>query len=199
MDFTIYHGLNGLAVKSDRLEDVLQFIALYGQYFFVALLAGLFLARGDWASRNARRGVIAAGLSAALALGIAQVLASLWERPRPYVAHPHDSQLFIAPSHDPSFPSDHATAAFAIAMAIWLRNRRAGEIAFVMAGLLAISRVAVGTHYPSDVLAGAVVGVAAALLLWLPAIRQPLHRLADWLGVVYEGLAAVVVSRIRAL
>ena len=199
MDFTIYHALNSLAVKSDRLEDVLQFIALYGQYFFVALLVGLFLARGDWASRRARRGVIAAGLSTALALGIAQVLASLWERPRPYVAHPHDSQLFIAPSHDPSFPSDHATAAFAIAMAIWLRNRRAGEIAFAMAGLLAISRVAVGTHYPSDVLAGAAIGVAAALLLWLPAIRQPLHRLADWLGAVYEGLAAVVVSRVRAL
>ncbi|MDX6580875.1 MAG: undecaprenyl-diphosphatase [Solirubrobacterales bacterium] len=199
MDFTLYHGLNSLAVKSDRIEDVLQFIALYGQYFFVALLAGLFLARGKWASRNARHGVIAAGLSAALALGIAQVLASLWERPRPYVTHPGDAHLFIAPSPDTSFPSDHATAAFAIATAIWLRSRRAGEIAFVMAGLLAVSRVAVGTHYPSDVLAGAVVGVAAALFFWIPAIREPLHRLADWLGSVYEGLVAAVLARVRSV
>jgi undecaprenyl-diphosphatase len=197
VDFGLYQALNGLAVKSDRIEDVLQFIALYGQFFFVALLAGLFLARGKWASRNARHGVVAAGLSAALALGIAQVLASLWERPRPYVAHPDDSTLFIAPSHDPSFPSDHATAAFAIAMAIWLRNRRAGEVAFAMAGVLAISRVAVGTHYPSDVLAGAAIGIAAALVFWLPPIRQPLHRFADWLSAVYERLATAASARIR--
>ena len=37
-----------VAEKSDRFEDVLQFIALYGQYFFLALLAWLFLARGKW-------------------------------------------------------------------------------------------------------------------------------------------------------
>src|SRR3954451_11058366 len=94
VDFWLYQRLNGLAHSSDRLEDVLQFIALYGEYFFMALLAGLFLARGKWASRNARHGVIAAGLSAALALGVAQVIAGIVDRPRPYVAHPGDSFLY---------------------------------------------------------------------------------------------------------
>jgi undecaprenyl-diphosphatase len=199
VDFTLYQGLNGLADKSDRFEDVLQFIALYGQYFFVALLAGLFLARGKWGSQNARHGVVAAGLSAALALLIAQFVANLWDRPRPYLAHPVEAHLFIAPSPDSSFPSDHATAAFAIAMAIWLRNRRAGEVALVMAALLGISRVAVGTHYPSDVLAGAAIGIAAALAFWIPAVREPLHRLADWFSAFYERLAAALVARARAL
>ena len=198
MDFWLYQQLNGLAHSSDRLEDVLQFIALYGQYFFMALLAGLFLARGKWASRNARHGVIAAGLSAALALGIAQVIAGVVDRPRPYVAHPSDSFLYITPSPDPSFPSDHATAAFAIAMAIWLRSRRAGEIAFVMAGLLSVSRVSVGTHYPLDVIAGAAIGILAALFFWIPAIRRPLHRLADRLGELYESIATATVARVRA-
>jgi undecaprenyl-diphosphatase len=198
VDFDLYQALNGLSEKSDRFEDVLQFIALYGQYFFVVLLAGMFLARGRWASRNGRRGVVAAGLSAAMALLVAQVLAGLWERPRPYVTHPNEAHLFIAPSPDPSFPSDHATAAFAIAMAIWLRNRRIGEIAFAMAGLLAVSRVAVGTHYPSDVLAGALLGIAAALVFWLPPIRRPLHRVADWLAGVYERLASAASARVRA-
>jgi undecaprenyl-diphosphatase len=84
-------------------------------------------------------------------------------------------------------------------MAIWLRNRRAGEIALVMAGLLAVSRVAVGTHYPSDVLAGAALGVAAALVFWIPAIRDPLHRFADWLAGIYEAVASAAVARVRAL
>jgi undecaprenyl-diphosphatase len=198
VDFFVYRALNGLAYKSDRFEDVFQFIALDAQYFFIALLAGLFLARGKWESRNARHGVIAAGLSAGLALGINQVISHLWDRPRPYVAHPGHSHLFVPPSPDPSFPSDHAAAAFAIAMAIWLRNRTAGTIAFAMAILVAIARVTVGVHYPSDVLGGAVVGVAAALFFWWPPIREPLHRLADWCSSVYEGLAAGITARLRA-
>jgi undecaprenyl-diphosphatase len=198
VDFELYKALNGLAVKSDRLEDVLQFVALDAQFFFVALLAALFLARGKWASRNARHGVVAAGLSAALALGVAQLLAGLWDRPRPYLAHAGDSHLFIAPSPDPSFPSDHAAAAFAIAMAIWLRSRRAGAVAFAMATLLAVSRVAVGTHYPSDVLGGALLGIAAALFFWLPPVRGPLHRFADRCSSLYEQLASGVAARVRA-
>src|SRR5690349_5434093 len=199
MDFAIYQAINGLSEAFDRFEDVLQFIALDAQFFFVALLAGLFLARGKWASRNARHGVVAAGLSAALALGVAQVIASLWDRPRPYEAHPGDAHLFIAPSPDPSLPSDHATAAFAIAMAIWLRNRRAGLVAFAMAIVVAFSRVAVGTHYPTDVLGGALIGIAAALFFWLPPIRGPLHRFADWCASIYERLADAAVARVRAL
>ena len=152
---------------------------------FVALLAALFVATGKWRSVNGRHGVVAAGLSALVALGIAHLLTELWARPRPYVAHP-DAHLFIAPSHDPSFPSDHATAAFAIAVALLLRHRKAGLIALVLATVLSVARVAVGTHYPGDVAAGAVIGAAAALALWHPSIRTPLHRLAEWAGRVND-------------
>ena len=154
--------------------------------FFVALLAGVFLARGKWRSINGRHGVIAAGFSALLALGAAQIIAHIWERPRPYIAHPGDVHLFIAASPDPSFPSDHATAAFAIAVALLLRHRKAGILALIMAVTLGVARVAVGTHYPGDVLAGALLGTAAALILWHPVVRGPLHALGDWVGRVYE-------------
>jgi undecaprenyl-diphosphatase len=154
---------------------------------FVALLAVLFVTTGRWRSVNGRHAVVAAGFSALLALGIAHLAAELWARPRPYLTHP-DAHLFIPPSPDTSFPSDHATAAFAIAVALLLRHRKAGVIALVLAGLLSIARVAVGTHYPSDVVAGALIGTAAALVVWHPSIREPLHRLAEWAGRVYDGL-----------
>jgi undecaprenyl-diphosphatase len=172
-------------VGHDGFEDPLRFFAINAQYFFVALLGALFLVRGKWRSVSGRHAVVAAGFSALLALGLAHLLADLWARPRPYITHP-DAHLFIPPSHDTSFPSDHATAAFAIAVALLLRHRKAGLLALAMAVLVSLARVVVGTHYPGDVLAGAAVGTLAALVFWHPSVREPLHRLAEWSGRAYE-------------
>jgi undecaprenyl-diphosphatase len=198
MDLDLYRLLNGLAHSSDGFEDPVRFVAVNAQLFFVALLAGLFFARGKWRSRNGRHGVVAAGFSALLALGVAHLIADLWARPRPYVAHPAIAHLFISRSADPSFPSDHATAAFAIAVAILLRHQKAGLVALGMAVPVSLSRVVVGTHYPSDVLGGAALGTLAALMLWHPSVRGPLHRLSDWAAEVYERLASALLSRAPA-
>ena len=61
----------------------------------------------------------------------------------------------------------------------------------VLATLVAGSRVALGTHYPSDVAGGALLGGAVALALWAPPVRRPLHRLADAAGTLYERIARV--------
>jgi len=197
MDTSLYETVNGFAARHDGWEDVLRFFALDAQYFFVGLLAVLFLARGKWESQSARHGVVAAGFSAALALGLAQVISHLWERPRPYVAHPDIAHLFIPPSVDPSFPSDHATAAFAIAVAIFLRSRRIGVLALVMATILAVARVAVGTHYPGDVLGGALLGTLCALCFYIPAVRAPLHGLADWASGIYDRIVVRVTPGVH--
>ena len=83
---------------------------------------------------------------------------------------------------DPGFPSDHATGAFAIAFALVLRDRMVGIVALALAVVLSFGRVALGVHYPSDVFAGAVLGLGAALVLWIPALRERVDRLADALG-----------------
>jgi undecaprenyl-diphosphatase len=186
VDFELYETFNGLADRHHTLAETFRFFAQEGQVIFLVLLGALFFARGKWRSRNGRHGVAAAGFSALLALGVAQVIASVWDRPRPYEAHAGDAHLLLSPSPDSSFPSDHATGAYAIAFAILLRHRKGGVIALILATFVAVSRVALGTHYPTDVLGGAALGALAALLLWAPPIRRPLHRLADWTGELYE-------------
>src|SRR6185436_6617170 len=95
--------------------------------------------------------------------------------------------VFVAHAADSGFPSDHATAAFAIAVAIMLRDRRWGAVALVFATVLAVGRVAMGVHYPSDVLGGAALGALCALLLWLAPVRRSLNRLADAAGGLLDG------------
>ena len=73
-------------------------------------------------------------------------------------------------------------------MALLLRHRKAGILAMAMAIALCVARVAVGTHYPGDVLAGALLGSAAALALWQPMVRRPLHALAERVGRLYDAL-----------
>jgi len=190
VDLWLLQALNGFAALWDGFEDTFEFLANEAQLMFVALLAVVFLARGKYASVRARHGVVAAGLSALLGLAIAHLISGSWDRPRPYEAH-GDIQLFVAPSGDPSFPSDHATAAFAIAFALFLRSRRVGLVALAMAAAVSVSRVAVGVHYPSDVAAGALIGAVAALALWMPPARRLLHGIADRLSDLYERLGGV--------
>jgi undecaprenyl-diphosphatase len=68
-------------------------------------------------------------------------------------------------------------------------------VALILATLVAIARVALGTHYPTDVLPGASLGALAALMLWAPAVRGSLHRLADWAGERYERLTEALHQR----
>lgn len=194
MDYNALQALNDFAYGHDLFEDVLRFFAEDAQYVFIALLAGLFLARGRWESRNARHGVIAAGLAAALGLAVAHGITMVWDRPRPFEAH-SGVHLFVTGSGDPSFPSDHATAAFAIAVSLLLRSRRVGLLALAMAVVLAMARVAVGVHYPLDVIGGALVGTAAALALWIEPIRSWLSRLADLAGSLYERAATSLLRQ----
>jgi undecaprenyl-diphosphatase len=193
VDLSIYHALNDFAFHHPWFERVMHFFADQGVYLFWALLAGLWLARGRRETPSGRRGATAAGFAGLLGLGGNQVIGRVVDRARPFVHHHH--HLFVPVSHDPSFPSDHATGSFAIATAIFLRHRVAGILALVLAALVSTGRVVVGTHYPSDVVAGAAIGAACAIAFWLPPLRRATDWLADRAGAVYERAARALLRQ----
>lgn len=176
-DYRLFHWANTLAAHHDGFEDPLKAYVQASEIVFALGLVALFV----FFAPRIRRAAVAAGLSAGLALLVAHFLAAAIGRNRPFVDHPN-AHNFLSHANDPGFPSDHATAAFAIAFAIVLRDRVAGIVALVLALVLAFGRVALGAHYPSDVFAGAVLGLAAALVLWVPVLRERVDRLADALG-----------------
>lgn len=181
VDWSVLHALNDFLFRHDAVEDPLLFYVSASEALFIATLAIVFLAargaRSSW-----RRVTVAAVLSAGLALAVGKLISEVVDRARPFVADAHGVHLFSAHAADPGFPSDHATAAFAIATAIVLRKRGWGIFALVAATILSIGRVALGVHYPSDVLAGAAMGAAGALALWFPPVRSRVDAVADFLG-----------------
>jgi undecaprenyl-diphosphatase len=182
MDWSILHSLNDFLFRHDQVEDPLLFYVNVSEALFIVTLAFIFMLASGQRHIAWRRASVAAVLSAGLGLAVAKVISELVDRARPFVADPHGVHMFTSHAADPGFPSDHATAAFAIATAILLRKRKAGIFALVAAAVLSIGRVALGVHYPSDVLAGAAVGAAAALALWTPAARRVVDAVADFLG-----------------
>jgi membrane-associated phospholipid phosphatase len=97
-----------------------------------------------------------------------------------------------------ALPSGHSTAAFAAAFAIGAIWPRARLPMWIYAGVIAVSRVAVHAHFPSDVIAGAFVGVLGAILVrnWFAARRLAFVRGAD--GKV-RALAGPSARRIKSL
>jgi len=162
--------------------------------YALAAVALWFLAR-PYGSAKWKLACTSALMSAAVAMLANQAIAHVWERQRPFSAHPAATHLLSAPSPDPSFPSDHAGAAFAIAFAVLACSRRGGAGFLVAATLIGLSRIALGLHYPSDVVAGALVGWLAALLV-THAGRQWTARLATLLGRVSDPVLAPVWRRV---
>lgn len=107
---------------------------------------------------------------------LVQVLKYLVGRARPCQVLSWANAVYVAPPDNPSFPSGHSAGSFAVAAFVFMLHRRWGLFALVVAALIGLSRVALGVHYPSDVVAGAILGMAVGGLAGLGAtraLRQP--------------------------
>lgn len=130
-----------------------------------------------------RRSTRRTGLCVACALILDLIFCNLLikplvNRPRPFALRA--MELLIAPPADASFPSGHTAASMASVAALWYRRSRLRWPALALAVVIACSRLYLTVHYPTDVLAGAVVGVAcglggAALVSWFLRRKENPH------------------------
>lgn len=162
LDAAATRAINSLAGTSAAVDFLMIWVSAIGVPLLVLAVAMQWW-RGTDRPHN-RHVLLAAGLSFLLGLAVNQLILLFVHRIRPYDGG--ISHLLIDRSADPSFPSDHATATFAIAATFLLHKiRRMGLWFLAAAVLIAISRVYIGTHYVGDVLGGAVTGIVAAILI----------------------------------
>ncbi|HUM10004.1 MAG TPA: phosphatase PAP2 family protein [Myxococcaceae bacterium] len=104
----------------------------------------------------------------------ARVLKPLFARPRPIEILPGGTfRQLVDVAHGGSMPSLHASNAFSVAVFLWLVRPSLGAPALVLATLIALSRVVGGVHWPTDIVAGAMLGALVSTAVWLtiPAWR----------------------------
>jgi decaprenylphosphoryl-5-phosphoribose phosphatase len=140
------------------IEKAVKALGKLGNNGAIWLLIGLFLALIDSGNRE---GWLVCAVLGPVAIGLNYVVKLIVRRPRPVLEGL--PPLGGAPS-SLSFPSAHATSSFAVATAM-TRVDPLGALAFLLAGALALSRPYLGMHYPSDVLAGVVLGIALGLIV----------------------------------
>ena len=162
MDYSIFQFINELAGRSGLLDNLMIAVAKYGVALLLLPLAYLWFKGKD--GDKAKQAVLLSLLSMGVALLINQIIGHFYFRQRPFASH--EVNLLVERSADPSFPSDHAAFVFGIAGVLWLKDRSVGAFALGIAVLVGISRVFIGTHYPGDVLGGAMIGLASSLLIW---------------------------------
>ncbi len=163
LDLAVLSWLDG--TRSDAMTALMQVVSWVGSWPFVALWALLLAALLDRVGRS--RWTVTATMAFALVAQLVIVQGIKWVVARPRPSHVDA----LTTTLDASFPSGHVavTATIGVVLVLAVRVVRpawtwpATVAALVAVALMAMSRMYLGVHYPTDVAAGALVGAAVGL------------------------------------
>ena len=136
-------------------------IVFFGQYFGYILIGLLLL---FLLKKRYIRLVLQMAAAAILSRGIiTEVIRFLWHRSRPFVEQ--NFVPLIPHADSASFPSGHAAFFFAVGTVLYIYNKKAGTVFLLGSALIGVARVLAGVHWPSDIVWGALIGVACGLVV----------------------------------
>lgn len=180
-DWALFRIANGLAGRSPVLDTIVRFFMndYWATTMLVLLPFGLwFSGDSDEERERNQKGVLSTVTALVMANLVVKAINLVYWRWRPFTFH-DVTLLFYHPS-DSAFPSNAATVGACIAVSVLLFRRRTGLVLLLIACLFSVSRIIGGVHYPTDILAGWVIGGTFAWLvqrrwrwperLWTPLI-----------------------------
>ena len=153
IDFAILNFIQTL--HNDVLDFIMAAITHAGDngYIWIAVVLILLII-----PKTRKIGLYLAVTLAVEAILNDKIIKSIVGRLRPFIQNPGVDTIIKAPGGY-SFPSGHTASSFASATAIYLHNKKLGIIAYILASLIAFSRLYFYVHFPTDVIAGTMVGV----------------------------------------
>lgn len=172
LDLIIFNFVTQFAGKWAWLDYFGIFCADYLGYILLFVLAILLLINLKKYWKMVAESLIAAVFTRFV---LAEIIRRIWFRSRPFVSQNFIPLIIQSPT-EASFPSGHATFYFALATIVYFYNKKLGILFFVASFFIAVARVFVGVHWPSDILAGAFLGILTGYILnWL--FRTHAHKI----------------------
>ena len=147
-------------LRNDALNDIVVWFTSLGNagLIWVLLIAALITYKGTRKE----------GLGCAISLVLCFIVVNLFlknavARVRPYDAM-EQIRCLVGPQADYSFPSGHTAIAFAASVPVFISSKKLGIIMIIFSVLMALSRIYVCVHYPTDVIGGAVIGILCGIV-----------------------------------
>ena len=175
VDERVLLWINSLVGKSSILDRIM--ILLANDYFipvtFFLILVGLWFLGGDMAQRESyQRAVIVTAISIGSACGFVLACNHLYQHPHPFDLEEMPQFGYAADHifyriHDPAFPSNTSAVTFAAATGLWQRSHKIGALMLIPAILMPFAKLYAAIYWPSDIVAGAIVGILTAYFIKL--------------------------------
>lgn len=138
------------------MDQVIIFCAKYLFVFVVLIFAWAWLQAPMVYKKRMSAAIIIAGIIAGI---LDKIIGKLYYDPRPFVTH-HVTPL-VKHAADNGFPSEHTILTFTIAAVLFFYRPKLSYLAFILAALVGIGRVAAHVHSPVDILGGVIIGLVA--------------------------------------
>jgi undecaprenyl-diphosphatase len=160
MNYNLFKSINHLAGHHPFLDSLMASVTNYALIIFAIVLLLIWFFGND----QYKKTVVYAGITGVLGLFINFVIGHLYFEHRPFVTH--HVNLLVEHAADASFPSDHTTGAFALALSVLFVHRKIGIGMLLFAILTGFSRIYVGHHYPFDILGSIIVSLIISTIVY---------------------------------
>ncbi len=158
IDRNIILYINEILPNFPIIQKIFSTITQLGDSGIIWIIIGIFLLLNK---KTKKTGIL---MLVTLALGSllgTHLLKNIFKRQRPFIQL--NLQPFITTPTSFSFPSGHSLSSFIGATCIFYANKKCGIFAYILATLIALSRVILIVHYPSDVIVGSILGIIISL------------------------------------
>lgn len=167
IDFSLLYWIQ-VHMRNTFFDSFFKFITHLGDTGVIWIALGIILLCFP---KTLRCGICMLACLAVTALLGEGILKHLFTRERPCVQQPIEDMLLAVPSTY-SFPSGHSASSFTAATAVFFHYRKAGIAAYILAALIAFSRLYCYVHFPTDVLTGIALGLCVGIVLVPRLSRQ---------------------------
>jgi len=166
IDIEIFLWINSWVGKIYLFDEIVKIIVsdyLIPVGFSMAMVGLWFSGKTARVRQEYQKAVIVGVGSVGISNLIIAVINNFYFRVRPF--NDLDVSLLFYQPTDSSFPANPVAMVFTVAIAIWIVNKRIGWVLIAIAVLFSFARIYSGVFYPSDILAGALIGIFVAVIL----------------------------------